>query len=215
MSSDPDIFTIRVPFSKQILGPAAGLTAVVPIQPYTCTTTTRTFQLFYFHLCANICLICLICRDQHMTGWTYKEITQEDLKFPVVYGEGKRSRLLATIGVTRCVVLALIDTFYEFTAISKRILSKSRCQNSVQFATIPPKIERTVHLIYGTIFFRGFGDHDLKAQSQNGFVYIKPFLTPQPGKTELECILLYFLSLSNAHVGICNARCSCLSHMGR
>ena len=27
---------------------------------------------------------------------------------------------------------------------------------------------------------RGFGDHDLKAQSQGGFVYIKPFLTPQP-----------------------------------
>ena len=66
-------------------------------------------------------------RDQHMTGWTYKEITTEDLKFPLVYGEGKRSRLLATIGVTR-----------------------------------------------------GFGDHDLRAQSQNGSVYIKPFLTPQP-----------------------------------
>ena len=69
----------------------------------------------------------MMYRDQHMTGWSYKEITNEDLKFPVVYGEGKRSRLLATIGVTR-----------------------------------------------------GFGDHDLKAQSQNGFVYIKPFLTPQP-----------------------------------
>ncbi len=69
----------------------------------------------------------MLYRDQHMTGWTYKEITQDDLKFPVVYGEGKRSRLLATIGVTR-----------------------------------------------------GFGDHDLKAQSQNGAVYIKPFLTPQP-----------------------------------
>ena len=36
-----------------------------------------------------------------MTGWTYKEITTDDLKFPLVYGEGKRSRLLATIGVTR------------------------------------------------------------------------------------------------------------------
>lgn len=69
----------------------------------------------------------MLYRDAFMTGWTYKEITQEDLKFPVVYGEGKRSRLLATIGVTR-----------------------------------------------------GFGDHDLKAQSQNGYVYIKPFLTPQP-----------------------------------
>ena len=63
-----------------------------------------------------------------MTGWAYKEIQEDDLKFPVVYGEGKRSRLLATIGVTR-----------------------------------------------------GFGDHDLKAQSSNSqIVYIKPFLTPQP-----------------------------------
>jgi len=69
----------------------------------------------------------MLYRDAHMTGWSYKEITPEDLKFPVVYGEGKRSRLLATIGVTR-----------------------------------------------------GFGDHDLRAQSQNGYVMIKPFLTPQP-----------------------------------
>lgn len=69
----------------------------------------------------------MLYRDAHMTGWTYKEITVEDLKFPLVYGEGKRSRLLATIGVTR-----------------------------------------------------GFGDHDLKAQTQNGHVFIKPFLTPQP-----------------------------------
>ena len=70
----------------------------------------------------------MLYRDAHMTGWAYKEIQEDDLKFPVVYGEGKRSRLLATIGVTR-----------------------------------------------------GFGDHDLKAQSSNGqLVYIKPFLTPQP-----------------------------------
>ncbi len=70
----------------------------------------------------------VLYRDAHMTGWSYKEVTQDDLKFPVVYGEGKRSRLLATIGVTR-----------------------------------------------------GFGDHDLRAQSHSGTqVLIKPFLTPQP-----------------------------------
>ena len=45
-----------------------------------------------------------------MTGWSYKEITTDDLKFPVVYGEGKRSRLLATIGESICVVLVRIDT---------------------------------------------------------------------------------------------------------
>ena len=67
-------------------------------------------------------------RDAHMTGWAYKDITVDDLRFPLVYGEGKRSRLLATIGVTR-----------------------------------------------------GFGDHDLKAQSNSANpIYIKPFLTPQP-----------------------------------
>jgi protein phosphatase 1H len=51
----------------------------------------------------------------------------------MVYGEGKRSRLLATIGVTR-----------------------------------------------------GFGDHDLRAQSQAGTIYIKPFLSPQPEVSHCE-----------------------------
>lgn len=69
----------------------------------------------------------MLYRDAHMTGWAYKVVQESDLKFPMVYGEGKRSRLLATIGVTR-----------------------------------------------------GFGDHDLRAQSQLGTIYIKPFLSPQP-----------------------------------
>ncbi|OQR68838.1 protein phosphatase 1H-like [Tropilaelaps mercedesae] len=43
----------------------------------------------------------LLYRDVHMTGWAYKTITPEDLRLPVVCGEGKRSRVLATIGVTR------------------------------------------------------------------------------------------------------------------
>ena len=33
-----------------------------------------------------------------MTGWAYKVVQESDMKFPMVYGEGKRSRLLATIG---------------------------------------------------------------------------------------------------------------------
>jgi serine/threonine protein phosphatase PrpC len=70
----------------------------------------------------------MLYRDAHMTGWAYKVIQESDLKFPMVYGEGKRSRLLATIGVTR-----------------------------------------------------GFGDHELRAQAQQGStILIKPFLTPQP-----------------------------------
>ncbi|XP_071442574.1 protein phosphatase 1H [Hetaerina americana] len=43
----------------------------------------------------------ILYREAHMTGWAYKTVTHEDLKIPVVYGEGKRSRVLATIGVTR------------------------------------------------------------------------------------------------------------------
>jgi len=69
----------------------------------------------------------MLYRDAHMTGWAYKIIQESDMKFPMVFGEGKRSRLLATIGVTR-----------------------------------------------------GFGDHSLRAQAQQGTVLIKPFLSPQP-----------------------------------
>ena len=43
----------------------------------------------------------ILYRDVYMTGWAYKMCGPEDLRTPVVTGEGKRSRLLATIGVTR------------------------------------------------------------------------------------------------------------------
>lgn len=43
----------------------------------------------------------ILCRQGTMKGWTYKTLTREDLKMPVVTGEGKRSRLLGTLGVTR------------------------------------------------------------------------------------------------------------------
>uniref|UniRef100_A0A6A7FUR5 Protein phosphatase 1H n=1 Tax=Hirondellea gigas TaxID=1518452 RepID=A0A6A7FUR5_9CRUS len=34
-------------------------------------------------------------------GWVYKKVTEDDLKVPLVCGSGKRSRVMATIGVTR------------------------------------------------------------------------------------------------------------------
>ncbi|XP_067640927.1 protein phosphatase 1H isoform X2 [Eurosta solidaginis] len=43
----------------------------------------------------------ILCRQGTMKGWTYKTLTREDLRMPVVTGEGKRSRLLGTLGVTR------------------------------------------------------------------------------------------------------------------
>lgn len=43
----------------------------------------------------------MLYKDAYMTGWSMKTITDDDLKIPLVCGEGKRSRVLATIGVTR------------------------------------------------------------------------------------------------------------------
>ncbi|XP_043944225.1 protein phosphatase 1H [Protopterus annectens] len=43
----------------------------------------------------------MLYRDFNMKGWMYKTIEEEDLKFPLIYGEGKKARVMATIGVTR------------------------------------------------------------------------------------------------------------------
>ncbi|XP_068450963.1 protein phosphatase 1H [Clinocottus analis] len=43
----------------------------------------------------------MLYRDHTMTGWAYKMIVEDDLKFPLIYGEGKKARVMATIGVTR------------------------------------------------------------------------------------------------------------------
>ncbi|KAM4795732.1 LOW QUALITY PROTEIN: protein phosphatase 1J [Rhinophrynus dorsalis] len=43
----------------------------------------------------------MLYRDHTMTGWAYKTIEEGDMKFPLIYGEGKKARVMATIGVTR------------------------------------------------------------------------------------------------------------------
>lgn len=43
----------------------------------------------------------VLYRDPLMEGWSFRTLTIEDLKIPVVSGEGKRSRVMGTIGVTR------------------------------------------------------------------------------------------------------------------
>lgn len=43
----------------------------------------------------------ILCRQGNTEGWVYKTLNREDLRMPVVTGEGKRSRLLGTLGVTR------------------------------------------------------------------------------------------------------------------
>ncbi|XP_076863187.1 protein phosphatase 1H isoform X2 [Brachyhypopomus gauderio] len=43
----------------------------------------------------------ILYRDHSMNGWAYKTVQEDDLKFPLVFGEGKKARVMATIGVTR------------------------------------------------------------------------------------------------------------------
>uniref|UniRef100_A0A671NUU7 Protein phosphatase 1H n=1 Tax=Sinocyclocheilus anshuiensis TaxID=1608454 RepID=A0A671NUU7_9TELE len=43
----------------------------------------------------------MLYRDFTMNGWAYKTVQEEDLKFPLIYGEGKKAHVLATIGITR------------------------------------------------------------------------------------------------------------------
>ncbi|XP_036432264.1 protein phosphatase 1H isoform X1 [Colossoma macropomum] len=43
----------------------------------------------------------ILYRDYSMKGWAYKTVQEDDMKFPLVFGEGKKARVMATIGVTR------------------------------------------------------------------------------------------------------------------
>ncbi|GJQ66985.1 hypothetical protein Trydic_g21918 [Trypoxylus dichotomus] len=43
----------------------------------------------------------ILFKDSFMKGWTYKTVVLEDLKPSLITGQGKRSRVMATIGVTR------------------------------------------------------------------------------------------------------------------
>lgn len=44
----------------------------------------------------------VLCRSPGREGWILKKTTEDDLKFPLVVGQGKRARVMGTIGVTRC-----------------------------------------------------------------------------------------------------------------
>ncbi|XP_053378070.1 protein phosphatase 1H-like [Mercenaria mercenaria] len=43
----------------------------------------------------------MLCRKPGREGWSYKKVEEDDLKFPLVTGEGKKARVMGTIGVTR------------------------------------------------------------------------------------------------------------------
>ena len=44
----------------------------------------------------------VLFRDRHMSGWSYRTVSEEDInRVPMIIGHGKRARLMATIGTTR------------------------------------------------------------------------------------------------------------------
>ncbi|KAK3588227.1 hypothetical protein CHS0354_017736 [Potamilus streckersoni] len=43
----------------------------------------------------------VLCKFPQTAGWSMKKVDEHDLRFPLVIGEGKKARLLGTIGVTR------------------------------------------------------------------------------------------------------------------
>ncbi|XP_071082129.1 protein phosphatase 1H-like [Haliotis cracherodii] len=44
----------------------------------------------------------VLCREPLSQGWVYREVTSDDIRSPLIRGEGKKSRLMDTIGVSRC-----------------------------------------------------------------------------------------------------------------
>ncbi|XP_030064426.1 protein phosphatase 1M isoform X1 [Microcaecilia unicolor] len=44
----------------------------------------------------------VLYRDYCMAGWGYKMVERDDLKYPLVHGQGKQARLLGTLAVSRC-----------------------------------------------------------------------------------------------------------------
>ncbi|XP_078399310.1 protein phosphatase 1M-like [Cetorhinus maximus] len=43
----------------------------------------------------------ILYRDYFMSGWGYKTAQEDDLKYPVVHGDGRQTRVMGTIAVTR------------------------------------------------------------------------------------------------------------------
>uniref|UniRef100_H3BGM1 Protein phosphatase, Mg2+/Mn2+ dependent 1M n=1 Tax=Latimeria chalumnae TaxID=7897 RepID=H3BGM1_LATCH len=43
----------------------------------------------------------VLYRDHFMTGWGYKTVEKDDLKYPLVHGQGKQTQLMGTLGVSR------------------------------------------------------------------------------------------------------------------
>lgn len=44
----------------------------------------------------------VLYRDYFMTGWGYKLVEEDDLKYPLIHGHGRQTRIMATLAVSRC-----------------------------------------------------------------------------------------------------------------
>lgn len=43
----------------------------------------------------------VLYRDYYMNGWCYKTVDEADLRYPLIHGQGRRTRLLGTLAVSR------------------------------------------------------------------------------------------------------------------
>ncbi|XP_025106522.1 protein phosphatase 1H-like isoform X2 [Pomacea canaliculata] len=60
-----------------------------------------TYNCFARHLSRKDIGKKVLCRGPMNNGWHFKEITEDDVKPQLITGEGKRARLMGTIGVSR------------------------------------------------------------------------------------------------------------------
>ncbi|XP_004766645.1 protein phosphatase 1H isoform X3 [Mustela putorius furo] len=116
----------------------------------------------------------MLYRDFNMTGWAYKTIEDDDLKFPLIYGEGKK-HLPSLVPDTRLAFHKGIRIQYTFLL---RTVSFPPYQRKVDECVLRRWSEEEARVMATIGVTRGLGDHDLKVHDSN--IYIKPFLSSAP-----------------------------------
>lgn len=99
----------------------------------------------------------------HLSCRAYKTIDDEDLKFPLIYGEGKKVRLGALNACVHAHTDAHTQSLKNTTYFQER---------HVRVCVWQARVLATIGVT------RGLGDHDLKVHDSN--IYIKPFLSCCP-----------------------------------
>ncbi|XP_044927539.1 protein phosphatase 1H isoform X1 [Mustela putorius furo] len=104
----------------------------------------------------------------------YKTIEDDDLKFPLIYGEGKK-HLPSLVPDTRLAFHKGIRIQYTFLL---RTVSFPPYQRKVDECVLRRWSEEEARVMATIGVTRGLGDHDLKVHDSN--IYIKPFLSSAP-----------------------------------